>query len=144
GDLLALPADQGIIAEGFRLLPHVVKSLLHDSSHGVWLIPTPEFRLAAFESRGTPVERPQQDQQPETRAEQPAGARSALHRAPPRRGRDDRSARRQGRRPADRGRARERRRRQIWPRWMRLRAQAGKSQGRGLAYVMSSGPTPTR
>jgi hypothetical protein len=52
-DLLALPPDQGIIAEGFRLLPHLVKPLLHDPSHCVWLIPTPEFRLAAFESRGT-------------------------------------------------------------------------------------------
>ena len=52
-DLLALPPDQGVIAEGFRLLPHLVKPLLHDPSHCVWLIPTPEFRLAAFESRGT-------------------------------------------------------------------------------------------
>jgi 2-phosphoglycerate kinase len=63
-DLLALPADQGVIAEGFRLLPHLVKPLLHDPSHCAWLLPTPEFRLAAFESRG---EHPQQDQQPETR-----------------------------------------------------------------------------
>src|SRR5262249_3137654 len=50
---LALPLGQGVIAEGFRLLPHLVKPLLHDPSHSVWLIPTPEFRLAAFESRGT-------------------------------------------------------------------------------------------
>ena len=52
-DLLALPPDQGVIAEGFRLLPHLVKPLLHDPSHCAWLLPTPEFRLAAFESRGT-------------------------------------------------------------------------------------------
>jgi hypothetical protein len=52
-DLLALPPDQGVIAEGFRLLPHLVKPLLHDPSHCVWFIPTHEFRLAAFESRGT-------------------------------------------------------------------------------------------
>jgi hypothetical protein len=32
-DLLALPPDQGVIAEGFRLLPHLVKPLLHDPSH---------------------------------------------------------------------------------------------------------------
>jgi hypothetical protein len=51
--LLALPPDQGVIAEGFRLLPHLVKPLLHDPNHCVWLIPTPEFRLVAFESRGT-------------------------------------------------------------------------------------------
>ena len=35
------------------MLPHLVKPLLHDPSRSVWLIPTPEFRLAAFESRGT-------------------------------------------------------------------------------------------
>jgi len=52
-DLLTFAPDQGVIAEGFRLLPHLVKPLLHDPSHSVWLIPTPEFRLAAFESRGT-------------------------------------------------------------------------------------------
>jgi len=52
-DLLKLPPDQDVIAEGFRLLPRLVKPLLHDPSHCVWLIPTPEFRLAAFESRGT-------------------------------------------------------------------------------------------
>jgi hypothetical protein len=52
-DLLQLPPDQGVIVEGFRLLPQLVKPLLRDSSHGVWLIPTPEFRLAAFESRGS-------------------------------------------------------------------------------------------
>jgi 2-phosphoglycerate kinase len=52
-DLLELPPDEGVIVEGFRLLPQLVKPLLHDSSHGVWLIPTPEFRLAAFESRGS-------------------------------------------------------------------------------------------
>jgi hypothetical protein len=52
-DLLQLSPDQGVIAEGFRLLPHLVKPLLHDPSHGIWLIPTPAFRLAAFESRDT-------------------------------------------------------------------------------------------
>jgi 2-phosphoglycerate kinase len=52
-DLLALPPDQGVVAEGFRLLPQFAKPLLHDRSHGVWLIPTVAFRQAAFESRGT-------------------------------------------------------------------------------------------
>src|SRR5262249_40406712 len=52
-DLLALPPDRGVIAEGFRLLPELVKPLLHDTHHGVWLIPTPEFRLAALASRGS-------------------------------------------------------------------------------------------
>jgi 2-phosphoglycerate kinase len=52
-DLLALPADQGVIVEGHRLLPRLVKPLLGVRSQAAWLIPTPEFRLAAFTSRGT-------------------------------------------------------------------------------------------
>jgi hypothetical protein len=52
-DLLKLPPDQAVIVEGFRLLPELVKPLLHRPSQGIWLIPTPEFRLAAFQSRGT-------------------------------------------------------------------------------------------
>ena len=52
-DLLALPADQGVIVEGHRLLPRLVKTLLADRGQAAWLIPTPAFRLAAFKSRGT-------------------------------------------------------------------------------------------
>ena len=52
-DLLKLPPDQAVIVEGFRLLPELVKPLLHRPNQGIWLIPTPEFRLAAFRSRGT-------------------------------------------------------------------------------------------
>jgi hypothetical protein len=52
-DLLSIPADQGVIVEGHRLLPRLVKPLLADRSHAAWLIPTPAFRLAAFTSRGT-------------------------------------------------------------------------------------------
>ncbi len=53
-DLLALtPSAPGVIAEGFRLLPHLVAPLLTDTSHAVWLLPTPQFRSAAFDSRGT-------------------------------------------------------------------------------------------
>jgi cytidylate kinase len=51
-DLLRLPADTGVIAEGFRLLPHLVKPLLAEPGHAVWLLPTPEFRRAAFDRRG--------------------------------------------------------------------------------------------
>lgn len=51
-DLLSLPADQGVIVEGFRLLPKLVKPLLAARSQAVWLIPTSAFRLAAFTSRG--------------------------------------------------------------------------------------------
>lgn len=50
-DLLALP-DTPVIAEGFRLLPHLVEPLLAAPNRTVWLLPTPEFRRAAFESRG--------------------------------------------------------------------------------------------
>jgi 2-phosphoglycerate kinase len=52
-DLLRLPARPGVIVEGFRLLPWLVIPLLADLDHAVWLLPTPEFRRAAFDSRGT-------------------------------------------------------------------------------------------
>ncbi|HVB42992.1 MAG TPA: hypothetical protein VNF47_09845 [Streptosporangiaceae bacterium] len=52
-DLLRLPAEPGVIAEGFRLLPRLVKPLLAQPGHAVWLLPTPEFRRAAFASRGS-------------------------------------------------------------------------------------------
>jgi len=51
-DLLSLPAEPGLIAEGFRLLPRLVKPLLGQPGHAVWLLPTPGFRRAAFASRG--------------------------------------------------------------------------------------------
>jgi 2-phosphoglycerate kinase len=52
---LAVAARDGsaVVAEGFRLLPHLVAPLLADPSDAVWLLPTPEFRRAAFEQRGT-------------------------------------------------------------------------------------------
>ena len=43
-----------MIAEGFRLLPHLIKPLLAVHSHAVWLLATPEFRQAVFNSRGGP------------------------------------------------------------------------------------------
>lgn len=51
GDLLAMPREQPVIAEGFRLLPRLVKPLLSASNHALWLLPTPEFRQCAVESR---------------------------------------------------------------------------------------------
>lgn len=53
-DILYMPKEPGLLIDGFRLLPHLVKPLLADRSHAVWLIPTPEFRQAVFESRGGP------------------------------------------------------------------------------------------
>jgi len=52
-DLVRLPAEPGVIAEGFRLLPRLVKPLLAEPGHAVWLLPTPEFRRAAFARRGS-------------------------------------------------------------------------------------------
>ena len=51
-DLLRLPRNDGIVADGFRLLPRLVKPLLSDASRAVWLLPTPEFRRTVIESRG--------------------------------------------------------------------------------------------
>jgi hypothetical protein len=53
-DLLRLPREPGVIVDGFRLLPHLVKPLLAVRSHAVWLIPTPEFRQAVVDNRGGP------------------------------------------------------------------------------------------
>jgi hypothetical protein len=50
-DLLRLPADKGVIAEGLRLLPHLLKPLLARPHHAVWLLPTAEFRQAALDGR---------------------------------------------------------------------------------------------
>lgn len=52
-DLLRLPPKPNVVAEGFRLLPHLVKPLLASAAHAVWLLPTPGFRRAALESRGS-------------------------------------------------------------------------------------------
>ncbi|MEV6769355.1 AAA family ATPase [Nocardia sp. NPDC051030] len=51
-DLLRMGTDGGVIVEGFRLLPHLVAPLVSDSRGAVWLLPTPEFRQAAFDLRG--------------------------------------------------------------------------------------------
>lgn len=53
-DIVRLSKEPGVIVEGFRLLPHLVKPLLAVRSHAVWLIPTPEFRQAVIQSRGGP------------------------------------------------------------------------------------------
>jgi cytidylate kinase len=52
-DLLALPKEPSVIVEGFRLLPHLVKPLPAVPDHAVWLVPTPRFRRAAFDDRGS-------------------------------------------------------------------------------------------
>ncbi|MEU8661069.1 hypothetical protein [Actinoplanes philippinensis] len=52
-DLLRLPREPRVIVEGFRLLPRLVEPLLAAPGQAVWLVPTPDFRRAAFESRGS-------------------------------------------------------------------------------------------
>jgi 2-phosphoglycerate kinase len=64
-DLLRLPREPGVIVEGFRLLPHLVKPLLAMPSHAVWVLPTPEFRRAALNSRGSTWEIARKTSDPE-------------------------------------------------------------------------------
>lgn len=52
-DILRLSREPGVIVDGFRLLPHLVKPLLTVRNHAVWLLPTPEFRHSVFDSRGS-------------------------------------------------------------------------------------------
>ncbi|MDR2986521.1 MAG: hypothetical protein LBV34_16940 [Nocardiopsaceae bacterium] len=52
-DLLGLAGGPPVVAEGFRLLPHLVQPLLAVPSRAVWLLPTPAFRRAAFAGRGS-------------------------------------------------------------------------------------------
>lgn len=52
-DLIRLPTDQGVIVEGFRLLPRCVAPLLTEADRAVWLLPTPEHREAAAWRRGS-------------------------------------------------------------------------------------------
>lgn len=51
-DILRLLREPGVIVEGFRVLPRLVKPLLSVNSRAVWLLPTPDFRQAVVESRG--------------------------------------------------------------------------------------------
>jgi hypothetical protein len=52
-DLLALPTTQPILVKGFSLLPRLVAPLLSRPDQAVWLLATPGFRRAAFDSRGS-------------------------------------------------------------------------------------------
>lgn len=53
-DLLALPSDKPIIAEGFGLLPELVHPLLSSHYQAIWLIPTETFKLDSMARRGKP------------------------------------------------------------------------------------------
>lgn len=64
-DLRRLPAEPPVVAEGFRLLPHLVAPLLAEPARAVWLLPTPAFRRAAFDSRGSTWRIPGETSEPE-------------------------------------------------------------------------------
>lgn len=51
-DVLRLPRNPAIVVEGIRVLPGLVEPLIPSKANAVWLLPTPEFRQAAFEHRG--------------------------------------------------------------------------------------------
>jgi 2-phosphoglycerate kinase len=63
-DLMSIPAGTGVIAEGFRLLPRLVEPLA-TPGHAVWLLPTPAFRRATFDSRGTTWDIPNKTTNPQ-------------------------------------------------------------------------------
>lgn len=65
-DMLAMADEQRLVlVEGFRLLPRLVASLLCDETQAVWLLPTPDFRRAAFDSRGFTWSIPRHTRNPE-------------------------------------------------------------------------------
>jgi 2-phosphoglycerate kinase len=76
-DLLALPKTEPVLVEGFSLLPRLVAPLLNRPDQAVWLLATPEFRRAAFDSRGSTWEIPRRTSDPD-RALSNTLARDAL------------------------------------------------------------------
>jgi len=65
-DLRSYPASTRVLVEGLRLLPRLVAPLLHHRHHGLWLLPTADFRALAFEQRGTIWEIPNRTTNPAT------------------------------------------------------------------------------
>ena len=53
-DLLAMPADRPIIAEGFGLTPVLVQPHLPAKHHAIWFVPTEKFKRDSMERRGKP------------------------------------------------------------------------------------------
>jgi hypothetical protein len=64
-DLLALGGDEPVLAEGFNLLPGLVAPWLSRPNQAVWLLPTPECRREAFDSRGSTWTIPRRTSNPE-------------------------------------------------------------------------------
>ncbi len=53
-DLLALPAEVTIVAEGFGLIPALIAPLLSDPRQAIWLVPTESFKRASMKRRNKP------------------------------------------------------------------------------------------
>ena len=53
-DLIALPRERGILAEGFGLLPGLLAPLLTHPAQALWLVPAEDFKLASMRRRGKP------------------------------------------------------------------------------------------
>ena len=51
-DLRAMTGTTPIVAEGFRLLPHLVMPIA-GPGRAIWLLPTPQFHRAALDARGS-------------------------------------------------------------------------------------------
>jgi hypothetical protein len=55
-DLLALPDDLPVVAEGAALLPARVQDLLPDPRHAIWIVPTEAFQRGRYARRGAWVD----------------------------------------------------------------------------------------
>lgn len=53
-DLMAMPGDRGIVAEGFGLLPELLAPILTYPDQAIWLAPTDAFKRASMLRRGKP------------------------------------------------------------------------------------------
>jgi hypothetical protein len=51
-DLLLMPEHPQVVADGFGLLPELVDAVVESPRQAIFLLPTPEFRVAALERRG--------------------------------------------------------------------------------------------
>jgi hypothetical protein len=51
-DLLALPRERTILAEGFGLTPEIIHPILSNHRQAIWLVPTEAFKRASMRRRG--------------------------------------------------------------------------------------------
>jgi len=53
-DLLALPGEPMVVAEGHGLTPELISPVLSSNRQAVWLVPTEEFKWASMKRRNKP------------------------------------------------------------------------------------------